>query len=95
MRVVVAGGGIAALEVLAGLGALAGERVDVTLLAPDRSFSYRPLSTAVPFTFRDERTRTLEELADGLGAQLRSRRACASRRVTESRADPRWRLPAL
>ena len=70
MRVVVAGGGIAALEVLAGLGALAGERVDVTLLAPDRSFSYRPLSTAVPFTFRDERTRTLEELADGLGASF-------------------------
>ena len=68
MRVVVAGGGIAALEVLAGLRALAGERVDSTLLAPERSFSYRPLSTAVPFSFRKERTRALDELADGLGA---------------------------
>jgi hypothetical protein len=56
MRVVVAGGGIAALEVLAGLRALAGERVAATLLSLSDSFSYRPLSTAVPFTFRDERT---------------------------------------
>src|SRR5215217_61340 len=70
MRVVVAGGGIAALEVLAGLRALAGERVEATLLAPDRSFCYRPLSTAVPFTFRDERTRPLKELAGGLGADF-------------------------
>jgi sulfide:quinone oxidoreductase len=59
---------IAALEVLTGLRALAGERVDATLLAPDRSFSYRPLSMAVPFTFLDERDRPLEELAAGLGA---------------------------
>jgi sulfide:quinone oxidoreductase len=68
MRVVVAGGGIAALEVLAGLRALAGERVDATLLAPDRSFSYCPLSMAVPITFLDERNRPLEELAAGWGA---------------------------
>jgi hypothetical protein len=68
MRVVVAGGGIAALEVLAGLRALAGERVAATLLSLSDSFSYRPLSTAVPFTFRDERTRRLDELAGGLGA---------------------------
>ena len=67
-RIVVAGGGIAALEALAGLRALAGERVSATLLAPERAFSYRPLSTAVPFTFREERTRALEELARGLGA---------------------------
>jgi len=68
MRVVVAGGGIAALEVLAGLRALAGDRVHATLLAPEAFFSYRPLSTAVPFTFREERRRTLDELASGLGA---------------------------
>lgn len=68
MRVVVAGGGIAALEVLAGLRALAGERVTATLVAPVPSFSFRPLSTAVPFTFRGERTRSLAELAGGLGA---------------------------
>lgn len=68
MRVVVAGGGIAALEVIAGFHALAGDRVRATLLSPVASFSYRPLSTAVPFTFREERTRRLDELAGGLGA---------------------------
>jgi sulfide:quinone oxidoreductase len=70
MRVLVAGGGIAALEVLAGLRTLAGERVQATLLAPDRAFSYSPLSTAVPFTFRTERTRPLDGLAGGLGANF-------------------------
>ncbi len=68
MRVVVAGGGLAALEVLAGLHALARGNVEATLLAPERSFSYRPLSTAIPYTFREQRTRELEELASGLGA---------------------------
>ena len=70
MRVVVAGGGIAALEVLAGLSALAGERVTPTLIAPVANFSFRPLSTAAPFTFREERSRTLAELAGGLGARF-------------------------
>lgn len=64
MRVVVAGGGIAALEVLAGLRTLAGDRVQATLLCPERSFSYRPLSTAVPFRFRKERTRGLHPAPD-------------------------------
>lgn len=70
MRVVIAGGGIAALEALAGVRALAGERVEVTLLAPVGTFSYRPLSTAVPFTFHKERTRSLAELAGDLGARF-------------------------
>lgn len=68
MRVLVAGGGIAALEALAGLNALAGDRVEATLLDPDGRFSYRPLSGAVPFTFRDERVCRLDELAAGMGA---------------------------
>ena len=68
MRVLVAGGGIAALEVLAGLRTLASDRVQATLLCPERSFSYRPLSMAIPFRFREERTRELQDLAGGLGA---------------------------
>ena len=70
MRVLVAGGGIAALEVLAGLRALAGERVTSTLIAPVTRFSFRPLSTAMPFTLRKERSRELAELAGGLGASF-------------------------
>jgi sulfide:quinone oxidoreductase len=70
MRVLVAGGGIAALEGLAALHALAGDRVDATLLAPNHRFSYRPLSGAVPFTFLEERSRSLPDLAEGLGGRF-------------------------
>src|SRR3954471_18295126 len=47
--VLVAGGGVAALETVLALRALAGERVDVTLLAPERHFTYRPLAVGAPF----------------------------------------------
>jgi sulfide:quinone oxidoreductase len=48
-RVLVAGGGVAGLEALLALHDLAGDRVSVTLLAPEREFAYRPMATAVPF----------------------------------------------
>jgi sulfide:quinone oxidoreductase len=48
-RVVIAGGGVAALEVMIGLRELAEERVDLTLVAPDNTFVYRPLAVAEPF----------------------------------------------
>jgi sulfide:quinone oxidoreductase len=70
IRVLIAGGGIAALEALAGLRALAGDRIEATLLAPDPVFSYRPLSGAVPFSFLEERSRSLADLAEGLGGRL-------------------------
>ena len=70
MRVLIAGGGVAALEALSGLHALAGDRVDTTLLAPVESFRYRPMSNAVPFTFHAQRTRPLAEVADDLGARF-------------------------
>ncbi|HSK14833.1 MAG TPA: FAD-dependent oxidoreductase [Gaiellaceae bacterium] len=49
LRVVVAGGGVAALETLLALRELAGERVDVELLAPEQHFWFRPLAVAEPF----------------------------------------------
>jgi sulfide:quinone oxidoreductase len=48
-RVVIAGGGVAALEALIALRDLAGDRVDITLVAPEESFVYRPMTVAVPF----------------------------------------------
>ena len=42
MRVLIAGGGVAALETMIALRALAEDRVEITLLAPDRDFFYRP-----------------------------------------------------
>jgi sulfide:quinone oxidoreductase len=68
MRVVVAGAGAAGLETLVALRALAGARVALTLLAPVDSFAYRPLSTAVPFSFRAERRISMRALADGVDA---------------------------
>jgi sulfide:quinone oxidoreductase len=45
----IAGGGPAALEGALKLQRLAGDRMRITLLAPDREFTYRPLSVAEPF----------------------------------------------
>ena len=40
---------MAALETLIALRDLAGDRVDITLVAPDEWFTYRPMAVAVPF----------------------------------------------
>jgi sulfide:quinone oxidoreductase len=48
-HVVIAGGGPAALEGALKLQLLAGDCVRITLLSPDTSFRYRPLSVAEPF----------------------------------------------
>jgi sulfide:quinone oxidoreductase len=47
--VVVVGGGVAALEVMIALRALAQERVAIDLVAPNREFTYEPLSVLEPF----------------------------------------------
>jgi NADH dehydrogenase FAD-containing subunit len=52
-KVLIVGGGVAALEAALALDALAAEHVDVELVAPERSFAYRPLLVAEPFAFRD------------------------------------------
>ena len=48
-RIVIAGGGVAAIEALLALRHLAGEQVAITLLAPERRFVHRPSSVASPF----------------------------------------------
>jgi sulfide:quinone oxidoreductase len=67
-RVVIAGGGVAALEAMLALRQLAEERVELTLVAPDRVFTYRPLSVAEPFGLGSVVRFPLEELAAGCGA---------------------------
>jgi sulfide:quinone oxidoreductase len=49
VRVLIAGGGVAALEATLALRALADERVAITLVAPESDFVYRPLAVAEPF----------------------------------------------
>jgi sulfide:quinone oxidoreductase len=48
-RVLVIGGGVAGLESVLGLRALAGHRVDLEVVAPEHRFFYRPLSVLEPF----------------------------------------------
>ncbi|MGH3112741.1 MAG: hypothetical protein ACRDOP_04650, partial [Gaiellaceae bacterium] len=68
MKVLIAGGGVAALEAMVALKSLAGERVDVGLLAPDYDFLYRPLSVAEPFGAGRVHRFDLPSLAQGCGA---------------------------
>jgi sulfide:quinone oxidoreductase len=50
-RVLVAGGGVAGLEALHGLHALADDRVELTLIAPEDEFVYRPLAVEKPTAY--------------------------------------------
>ncbi len=52
IRVVIAGGGVAALEALIALRKLAEERVVIELLSAEPQFWYRPLAVAEPFDGR-------------------------------------------
>ena len=69
-RVVIAGGGVAALETLLALSDLAHDRVAVTLVAPEERFSYRPMSVAEPFAKGHVRHYELSAIADEFGARL-------------------------
>ena len=69
-KVMVAGGGVAALEAALALRALAEERVSVELVAPELQFWYRPLSVAEPFGLAEAMHFELPELAAAAGADF-------------------------
>src|SRR6476619_7835689 len=50
LRVLVAGGGVAALEAVLALRSLAGDLVAIELLAPGTDFPHRPYSVRSPFS---------------------------------------------
>jgi sulfide:quinone oxidoreductase len=68
-RVLIAGGGVAGLETLLALRALAGDRVDITLLAPELKFVNRSMAVDQPFKVRRGRGIRLENAAAELGAR--------------------------
>ena len=70
MDVLIVGGGVAGLEALLGLRAMAGDRVGLALAAPDSDFSYRPLAVAEPFALGHAYRVPLVEFADDAGAEL-------------------------
>ena len=70
LSVIVAGGGVAALETVLALGELAGERTDVTVIAPDPEFVYRPMTVREPFAYGSARRYPLAPIVADAGARL-------------------------
>jgi sulfide:quinone oxidoreductase len=68
VRVLIAGGGIAALEALTALRALAGPRVELTLVAPGDEFVYRPVAIDEPYAVGRSRRIRLDRAASEAGA---------------------------
>jgi sulfide:quinone oxidoreductase len=69
-RVLIAGGGVAAVEAALALQDLAGQAVAVTLLAPEPDFVYRPMSVREPFSYAGARHYPLDAIAADTGADL-------------------------
>ena len=67
-HVLIVGGGVAALETLIALRDLAGDRVAITLLAPETDFTYRPMTVAQPFHLGHARAYALAGIAEEFGA---------------------------
>jgi sulfide:quinone oxidoreductase len=70
LHVLIAGGGVGAVETALALHDLAGDRVSLTIVAPDSDFELRALRTAEPFAADHVRRRSLGDLARDTGAQL-------------------------
>jgi sulfide:quinone oxidoreductase len=70
MDVVVAGGGVAGLEGLLALRAMAGDRVRLSVIAPDPDFTYRPLAVAEPFALGRAHRVALSQFAQEAEAEV-------------------------
>lgn len=68
-HVLIAGGGVAGLETLLALRALAGDRVDITIVAPELKFVNRAMSVDEPFKAQRVRGIRLQDVAAELGAR--------------------------
>ena len=67
LHVVIAGGGVAAVESLLALRELAGRRVEITLLSQERQFLYRPVTVAEAFDRGEAHSYALEDIVDYVG----------------------------
>lgn len=70
LHVVIAGGGVAGLEALMALRDLAEDRVELTLVAADPDFVYKPMIVGEPFAAGHADRRPLEPIARDFGARF-------------------------
>jgi sulfide:quinone oxidoreductase len=70
MDITIAGGGIAGIEGLLALRALAGDLARLTIVSPEPTFVYRPLAVAEPFSRGHALQVPLSRLAADAGAEL-------------------------
>jgi sulfide:quinone oxidoreductase len=70
LRVVIAGGGVAALETALALADLAPDRIDLTVIAPNTEFVYRPMTVREPFAYGAAHRYPLAPIVRDAGAKL-------------------------
>ncbi len=70
LRVVIAGGGVAALEAALALADLAPDRTARTVIAPNSEFVYRPMTVVEPFAYQAARRYPLAPMVGDMGAEL-------------------------
>src|SRR4051812_12335304 len=93
-NVLIAGGGPAGLEAALALHRLAADQVDVTVLAPEAEFIYRPLSVLAPFAAGGEINYPLERIAADAGfTHVRERLASVDAAAREVHTVPGERVP--
>jgi len=83
LRVLIVGGGVAALETLLALRELAGELTEITVLAPNQEFVYRPMTVREPFSYPRANRYALAPIVKEAGAEL------VADELTEVEADKR------
>src|SRR5690349_23445060 len=69
-RVLIAGGGVAALEAVLALRALAGTGVEIVVLAPNEEFSFPAHQVREPFGGPRPLALPLSEILEGIGSHV-------------------------
>jgi sulfide:quinone oxidoreductase len=72
LRVLIVGGGVAALETALALRELAPEQTTTTVLAPNEEFIYRPMTVREPFAYAAAHRYPLAQIAADIGVELRA-----------------------
>ncbi len=70
LRVIVVGGGVAALETALALHELAPQQTAVSVIAPNDEFMYRPMTVCEPFAYGTAKRYPLAPIVAGAGAEL-------------------------